>query len=176
MTEKHYDIRVTDEEIQNAVSRVGNISKYFRDAAKFFEEWKEIINTDEFNLDRRYKELRNKKLELEVEIKRRELGYEKNFGTSPTKKGKQAIKIGVQQGGKQTTSTTTEEKTYDIIGETNQNPYDKTNDRLQCIECGELFTWNNDEQKLKAKNDYIDHRFKKENGVTLTEEAVLQIV
>lgn len=175
MTEKSLRIRINDDELYDFIVKKPNYSEYLRD----------LVNADRTGkvLDTESLEFRKKKADVRIKeataiIKEHEAKYLKNFGTAPTPKGKEAIKTYANSNVIDRELPPKEESTYTPPeDETEKSPYDKDNDRLQCIDCGILFTWTNDTEKSKAKEDYVNHKFKKHDGnVTQIEQEILKIV
>jgi len=89
----------------------------------------ELVEKTE-DLDKEMMKLRIEKLRMEIEYQKLKIGYIRNFDKPISASATRMLKpqIIVEQQQKQ-------------IYENPQSPYDAKNKRLQCIDCGCLFTW-----------------------------------
>jgi hypothetical protein len=113
----------------------------------------ELIEKTE-DLDKEMLKLRIEKLRMEIEYQKLKIGYIKNFDKPMSASATRILKpqIIVEQPQK-------------AIYENPQSPYDAKNKRLQCIDCGCLFTWESSTEFNIAIAEWQRHLVAKHNRV-----------
>ena len=113
----------------------------------------ELIEKTE-DLDKEMLKLRIEKLRMEIEYQKLKIGYIKNFDKPMSASATRILKpqIIVEQPQK-------------AIYENPQSPYDAKNKRLQCIDCGCLFTWESSSEFNIAIAEWQRHLVAKHNRV-----------
>lgn len=122
----------------------------------------ELIEKTE-DLDKEMIKLRIEKLRMEIEYQKLKIGYFKNFDKPLSATATRMLKpqIIVEQPQKQ-------------IYDNPQSPYDAKNKRLQCIDCGVLFTWVSYSEFNIALAEWQRHLVAKHDRVkTVIEKDVL---
>ena len=89
----------------------------------------ELVEKTE-DLDKEMMKLRIEKLRMEIEYQKLKIGYIQNFDKPMSASATRILKPQIIVGQPQK-----------VIYENPQSPYDAKNKRLQCIDCGCLFTW-----------------------------------
>ena len=113
-------------------------------------------------------QLRIEKIKAEIEYLKIKNKFAENFNAPMTRAATIAIKPAIM-GESETNWKEWEQKTQNP-----QSPYDAKNKRLQCIDCGTLFTWENYEMYNIAIAEFQRHLVSKHNRVkTEIEKDVL---
>jgi hypothetical protein len=113
-------------------------------------------------------ELRIKKLEAEIKYMEIKNKFAENFNQPMSQRAQIAIKPMIM-GESQKNWKSWEQKTQNP-----QSPYDAKNKRLQCIDCGTLFTWQDYQMYNIAIQEFQRHLVAKHNRVkTEIEKDVL---
>ena len=89
-------------------------------------------------------ELRIKKLEAEIKYTELKNAYFENFNQPMSRRAEIAIKPQIIEPKQRIVSSMIQRF------ESHQSPYDAKNQRLQCVDCGSLFCWY-DEQQLESQ-------------------------
>ncbi len=122
----------------------------------------ELVEKTE-DLDKEMLKLRIEKLRMEIEYQKLKIGYIRNFDKPISASATRILKpqIIVEQQQKQ-------------IYENPQSPYDAKNKRLQCIDCGCLFTWNTIDSFNSQMQEFQRHIVAKHDRIkTAIEKDVL---
>jgi len=114
------------------------------------------------DLDNEMIKLRIEKLRMEIEYQKLKIDYFKNFDKPLSASATRIIKPQIViQSQKQ-------------IYENPQSPYDAKNKRLQCTDCGCLFSWNSNESFNSQMQEFQRHLVAKHNRIkTAIEKEVL---
>jgi len=105
-------------------------------------------------------ELRIKKLEAEIKYTEIKNTYFENFNQPMSRRAEIAIKPQI-----------IEQKQ---VFQNPQSPYDASNKRLQCVDCGSLFTWDSEKNFNEQMQEFQRHLVSKHNRVkTEIERQVL---
>ena len=113
----------------------------------------ELIEKTE-DLDKEMLKLRIEKLRMEIEYQKLKIGYIRNFDKPLSASATRILKPQIIVGQPQKE-----------IYENPQSPYDAKNKRLQCIDCGCLFTWQNSSEFNIAIAEWQRHLVAKHNRV-----------
>ena len=120
----------------------------------------ELIEKKTDDRQERLLDLRIKKLEAEIKYTEIKNKYFETFNQPMTRRAEIAIKPQI-----------IEQKQ---VFQNPQSPYDESNKRLQCIDCGALFTWNSQDQFSNQLAEFQRHLVSKHNRVkTEIERQVL---
>jgi len=119
----------------------------------------ELIEKTE-DLDKEMIKLRIEKLKNEIEYQKLKINYMKNFDKPMSASATRILKPQI---------ITTENTTAQIM-----SPYDAKNNRIQCVDCGSLFHWENRSDFLQQKYEFELHMTNKHNrAMTYLEKTVL---
>ena len=110
----------------------------------------ELIEKTE-DLDKEMIKLRIEKLKNEIEYQKLKINYMKNFDKPMSASATRIIKPQL---------ITTNHQTSDTMI---KSPYDEINNRLQCVECGSLFHWENRDEFVQQKYEFELHMTNKHN-------------
>ena len=113
----------------------------------------ELVEKTE-DLDKEMLKLRIEKLRMEIEYQKLKIGYIKNFDKPMSASATRILKPQIIVGQPQK-----------AIYENPQSPYDAKNKRLQCIDCGCLFTYQNESEFNIAIAEWQRHLVAKHNRV-----------
>ena len=113
------------------------------------------------DLQKRKMELQIKKLEAEIKYMEIKNTYYENFNQPMSRMAERTIKPQIVVEQKQ-------------IFQNPQSPYDASNKRLQCIDCGSLFCWYSEKEFNSQMQEFQRHLVSKHNRVkTEIERQVL---
>jgi len=154
MTKKQYRFWVNDEELQkfldSKTSETGGFTEFAKDIFT-------LVMTNKLDSSSII-DLQRKKLSVDIEykqviilIKKKELGFMKVFDSPPSNAAQKAIREG-------------EMNAVDTV-----SIFDEKNQRLQCPDCGILFTWNSWEEKKIKKEGFVDH-YLQSHGLLTTQQ------
>ena len=106
-------------------------------------------------------ELRIKKMEMEIKYAELKNKYLETFNAPMSRRAEIAIKPQIIVEQKQ-------------VFQNPQSPYDASNKRLQCVDCGVLFAWNSEQEFNSQMQEFQRHLVSKHNRVkTEIERQVL---
>jgi len=158
MTKKQYRFWVTDEELQKFLDEKTSVRGGF---TEFAREIFTLIMKNKLDPST-YADLQRRKVLADIEykqvitqIKKKELAFMKTFEAPPTNRAKEAIKQG-------------EMNAVDTI-----SIFDEKNERIQCPDCGILFTWKSWEERKIKKEEFIDHYIQKHGMLTTQQQNEL---
>lgn len=159
MTRRQFRFWIGDEKLQEFLDSKG--SKGNQNFSEFARDIFTLVMNNKLDTST-IKDLQRKKLLTDIEykqvmtqIKKRELGFMKTFEAPPTERAKEAIRSG-------------EMAAVDSI-----SLYDEKNQRIQCPDCGILFTWNSWEEKKIKKEQFVDHYLQKHGMLTSQQQNEL---
>ena len=162
MTYKRYSIYISDEKTIKFLDSNPNVSDFIKKNIEDVESGK--LNHSQGDLDLKIKEAKLAKILVDTEIKKKELIYWDTYHSSPSPQAKHAIYENVESHYISHDSGRTYQKAQPASMPENIvkdiSPYDEKNNRLQCVVCGVLFSFDIDGTIPKAKEKFVDHMFK----------------
>jgi len=144
----------------NKLAKLDKLSKneYARKILTMFLENKLIEKTEDLQTEKI--KLQIEKLKAEIKYAQIKNNYWENFNQPMSRRAEIAIKPQI-----------IEQKQ---IFQNPQSPYDESNKRLQCVDCGILFTWNSQQEFNSQMQEWQRHLVSKHNRVkTEIERQVL---
>tara|TARA_B100000809_G_scaffold145614_1_gene143223 strand:+ start:130 stop:666 length:537 start_codon:yes stop_codon:yes gene_type:complete len=121
----------------------------------------ELVEKTE-DLDKEMMKLRIEKLRMEIEYQKLKIGYIKNFDKPMSATATRILKPQI--------ITTPNPLNNQIT----VSPYDAKNNIIQCIECSQLFRWENKDEFLKQKYEFELHMTNNHNrALSYLEKSVL---
>jgi len=155
MTRKQYRFWVNDEKLKEFLDDKG--TKKNQDFSEFAREIFSLCMNNKLTPES-IGDLQRKKLQTDIEykqvmikIKNKELSFMGIGGTPPSNRAKEAIRSG-------------EMNAVDTV-----SIFDEKNQRLQCPDCGILFTWNSWEEKKIKKEGFVDH-YMQSHGILTSQQ------
>jgi len=155
MSRKQYRFWVTDEELKKFLDSKSNHQN--QDFSEFAREIFTLVMENKLD-PLTVGDLQKKKLQADIaykeimtKIKEKEYSFMKTFDAPPSPRAEKAIRAGEMQA-------------IDSI-----SIYDEKNQRIQCPDCGILFTWNSWEEKKIKKEQFVDH-FLQTHGLLTTKQ------
>jgi len=155
MSRKQYRFWVTDEKLKEFLDDKG--TKKNQDFSEFAREIFTLCMNNKLTPES-IGDLQRKKLAVDIEykeviilIKKKELGFMKVFDSPPSNAAQKAIREGQMQA-------------VDTI-----SIFDEKNERLQCPDCGILFTWKSWEERKIKKDEFVDH-YLQSHGMLTTQQ------
>jgi len=122
----------------------------------------ELVEKTE-DLDKEMMKLRIEKLRMEIEYQKLKIGYIKNFDKPMSATATRILKPQI--------ITTPDNPLNNQI---TVSPYDAKNNIIQCIECSQLFRWENKDEFLKQKYEFELHMTNNHNrALSYLEKSVL---
>jgi len=122
----------------------------------------ELIEKTE-DLDKEMMKLRIEKLRMEIEYQKLKIGYIKNFDKPMSASATRILKPQI--------ITMPDNPLNNQI---TVSPYDAKNNIIQCIECSQLFRWENKDEFLKQKYEFELHMTNNHNrALSYLEKSVL---
>jgi len=104
--------------------------------------------------------LKLQKIKAEIEYLQLKNKYMENFGAPMSASATRILKPQI---------VPTTQQTIELM-----SPYDEKNNRLQCTDCGILFTWQDKNEFLQQKHEFELHSTNKHNrGLSYLEKSVL---
>lgn len=143
MARKQYRFWVSNEKLKEFLDSKGSRAKH--DFSDFARDIFTLVMENKLDKET-IQDLQKRKLladiqykEVMTEIKKKELGYMKNFESPPSHAAKNAIREGEMQSVQAISF------------------YDEKNWRFQCPECGILFVFKSVETRQMKKTEFVDH-------------------
>jgi len=122
----------------------------------------ELVEKTE-DLDKEMMKLRIEKLRMEIEYQKLKIGYIKNFDKPMSATATRILKPQI--------ITTPDNPLNNQI---TVSPYDAKNNIIQCVECSQLFRWENKDEFLKQKYEFELHMTNNHNrALSYLEKSVL---
>jgi len=156
---KQYRFWVTDENLKEFLDEKSNHQD--RDFSEFAREIFQMVSENKLSPDS-IQDLQRKKIDVDIrykeimiKIKEKELSFMKTFDAPPSPRAERAIRSGEMQA-------------IDTI-----SLYDEKNERIQCPDCGILFSWNSFEERKQKKNQFVDHFLQKHGMLTSQQQNEL---
>jgi len=160
--EKYQDQKITKLATQNQKSR----TEFAKDIITKYLKGELVEKTEDLQTE--LIKLKIEKLKAEIEYAKIKNKFAENFNAPMTRAATIAIKPAIM-GESEKSWKEWEQKTQNP-----QSPYDAKNKRLQCIDCGTLFTWDDYEMYNIAIAEFQRHLVSKHNRVkTEIEKDVL---